>query len=280
MPPGAAKRRCGAPRQPARLAGRRAIGVAAAVLLLLCSWSARVPAVADQPVISLAADPWCPYNCEPGSAQPGYVIELVRTIFADAGYRVEYLTMPWARALRAVEQGDVYGAIGASPAELPEAVFPTEPVGQFSPRFAVARSQEWRFQGFESLEGVRLGVINDYDYGTFNDSIESHRQRGGLLVLSGKDAGFRGLKMLLRGRLDALLDDANVISYRAKNLGVEEGISFAASPVTPLNIYIAFSPRHPQAEAYADLLSAGIGKMRRSGQLAQLLARYGLRDWK
>lgn len=31
--------------------------------------------------VVLGADEWCPYNCTPGSNQPGYVVELAKAIF-------------------------------------------------------------------------------------------------------------------------------------------------------------------------------------------------------
>ncbi|MBS7691816.1 hypothetical protein I0E98_20920 [Pseudomonas lalucatii] len=53
----------------------------------------------------IAGDPWCPVNCEPGSAQPGIFVELARDIFAEAGIEVKYRLINWARALRAARRG-------------------------------------------------------------------------------------------------------------------------------------------------------------------------------
>jgi polar amino acid transport system substrate-binding protein len=47
----------------------------------------------------------------------------------------------------------------------------------------------------------------------------------------------------------------------------------------PNPLYIAFSPSDPRSPAYAALLSEGVVRLRASGRLAAILARYGLADW-
>lgn len=44
--------------------------------------------------ITIVADPWCPYNCEPGSDEPGFMVEIARRVFAEAGIEVRYETVP------------------------------------------------------------------------------------------------------------------------------------------------------------------------------------------
>lgn len=50
--------------------------------------------------------------------------------------------------------------------------------------------------------------------------------------------------------------------------------------VKPEKACIAFSPALPQSEKYAEILSAGIAELRKSGELKQILSKYGLEDWK
>jgi polar amino acid transport system substrate-binding protein len=40
--------------------------------------------------IRFAADPWCPFTCEPGTSHEGLIIEISRKIFEDAGYVKQY----------------------------------------------------------------------------------------------------------------------------------------------------------------------------------------------
>jgi len=46
------------------------------IIALLLSLFLISPAIAD--TITIRADVWCPYNCEPDSEKPGYMIEIVQ----------------------------------------------------------------------------------------------------------------------------------------------------------------------------------------------------------
>jgi hypothetical protein len=53
-------------------------------------------------VLTFAADLWCPVNCEAGTDRPGFAVELLKRIYEPLGYKINYIVMPWARA---VERG-------------------------------------------------------------------------------------------------------------------------------------------------------------------------------
>ncbi len=80
--------------------------------------------------VVLAADEWCPYNCEPGSAKPGYVIELAKIIFEKKGYEFDYKMMPWEQAKSDALQGKMSGAIGMDKEEGEETEKKDDPSGE------------------------------------------------------------------------------------------------------------------------------------------------------
>ncbi|MEH6650541.1 MAG: transporter substrate-binding domain-containing protein [Motiliproteus sp.] len=233
----------------------------------------------ERPVITLAADIWCPYNCDPQSDRPGYVVEMAQQIFSRAGYRVDYRVMPWARALQSVDRGTITGAIGASPYELSSGVFPEQEIGQFRGHFIIPRTVTWRYQGDDSLDGMHIGVVNGYDYGSFNRFIERNRDSDWLEVLSGDNAMNRGLAMVARQRLDAYVEDRNVASYTIEQMQLQNQLMIGDSVGTPVKLYIAFSDKLPKSQQYRQILNDGIVAMRASGELAQILGRYGIKDW-
>jgi len=51
------------------------------------------------------SDPWCPYNCQPDSDKPGYVVEMLREIFPPPTWQLKYQIVPWDRALQQVREG-------------------------------------------------------------------------------------------------------------------------------------------------------------------------------
>jgi len=80
-------------------------------------------AAADADVVTLRADEWCPYNCAPGSHQPGFAIEIAQRAFEPIGATVDYQTMTWSRALVEVRRGVYDGAVAATKFEAPRLFF-------------------------------------------------------------------------------------------------------------------------------------------------------------
>jgi polar amino acid transport system substrate-binding protein len=63
-------------------------------------------------------------------------------------------------------------------------------------------------------------------------------------------------------------------------MGVINRIKLAGQGSEIAYIYIAFSPKRADSQRYARTLSAGVVQLRRTGQLAVILSKYGLKDWK
>jgi len=246
-----------------------------AVFALLCT---PMSSVAD--VITLRADDWCPYNCDPASTRPGYMIEIAQRVFQRAGHQVDYQYMPWARTLAELAAGSIDGAVGVDPNEGGNLVLSPLSLGQSDAVFLVRAGDPWRYQGINSLANVRLGAILGYSY---DDDIDHYilsqkNSPGRITLATGDEPLSRLLKMLVANRVDVVIEDSNVVQYQIMTLGLGGNIDEAGRlPSTP--VYIAFSPAKPTGKDYARLLSEGLVELRASGELAQIMARYGLSDW-
>ncbi len=239
-------------------------------------------AIAAEPLttIQVVADPYCPYNCAVDAPQIGYVVELIRLIYEPTGYVVAYQTIPWSRALQAVERGTFSAAIGASRGTGSTLVLPKHSVGVIRTGFIKRKGDQWRYMDHSSLVDVTLGVVANYDYGPkMNAYLKDNSDNTKVLRLRGEDAVKRNLLLLERGRIDTFLEDFNVGLYMARKLGIQQHLSMDDFYGDALPIYLGFSPARPDAQHLADLYDAGIRKLRNNGQLDVLLSRYGLADW-
>ncbi len=90
----------------------------------------------------------------------------------------------------------------------------------------------------------------------------------------------KNIKMLLSGRIDAVIATEPVFWYFANRMDIKDQIKVSGVAVKPEKAYIAFSPVIPQSKEYAKILSNGVAKLRKSGELEQILIKYGLEDWK
>jgi polar amino acid transport system substrate-binding protein len=232
--------------------------------------------------ISIRGDAWCPYNCEPGDAKPGYMIEVAKEIFEKAGHKVDYQTLTWARTLEQVKVGEFTAAVGAAKEDAPDLVYGKYPLGQSSNSFGVRADDPFVYKDPSSLEGKSMGVINGYTYvGVMDEYIAKNKaDPKKIQSTSGNDALGTNLNKLVAKRVDVILEDSNVLANQIGSRGLQGKVKVVESSLPASAIYIAFSPANPKSTEYVALLDKGVDELRASGRLAAILAKYNLKDWK
>lgn len=228
--------------------------------------------------LTIAADLWCPINCQPGAERPGIFVELAREIFAESGITVQYQALNWARTLHEVRRGELNAAIGAGIEDAPDFLFTATPVAQSRNCFFTRADSTWRFSGVPSLAQQRVGVINDYSYGDeLNAYIDAHRgDSARIQVASGDKALELNLGKLRLGRLDALLENSWVVQAMLAQQGKAGELREAGCREPDVPIYLAFSPALPSSARYVELFEQGLQRYRADGRLQALLERYGV----
>lgn len=240
-----------------------------------------IESILAQTSVTLVADQWCPYNCEPDAARPGYAIEIATEVFAKHGVDVQYQLIPWTRAVEMTRSGHFDAIVGAIPIEAEDFLFGAEPIGQVRHTLYTTADSPWSYQSITSLPSIRLGAIQDYSYGPdLTAYIETHREDSSVSVIGGTDALNRLIQMLAKERIDVLVEDRTVMNYH---------LSMSSDKVTPELreagtaaadfIYIAFSPSTSTGARYQQWLDDGIRGLRDSGRLSEILTHYGLEDW-
>lgn len=258
-------------------------GLLAAWLWVACSNAlAHDPAATVTPArpVVLAADRWCPVTCDARGNLPGYAVELAREALALSGRLLEYRVMPWERAVDAARAGRIDGVIGTVTAETPDFVYPQQAIGSNTNVFFVRAEDTWRYRGLRSLEGVVVGIANEYSFSPgFDQYAARHRADPARLhVLYSTDPVQQGLTLLRAGRIDAFLDDRTVVNWALRH---DQGAPALreSGELNKIPLYIAFSPARGDAPATAAALDQGLEALRANGRLAEILSRYGVRDW-
>lgn len=231
--------------------------------------------------VSLRADAWCPYNCEAGN-RPGYLIELATAALEGAGHKVDYALMPWTQVLEGTASGKIVAAVGAVADEAPSLIYPDLPLGMSRPTLVINRGKNITGLSADKLDGLkqlRFGLIKDYYYGErINKFIDANKDAPNLVQVSGDNVTEDLVNMLIEGKIDALVEDSNVVDYLLESKGYRN--LFAYVPLgEEAEVSIGFSPKDPNSATYAKLVSAKLLEMRANGKLAEILGRYGLRDW-
>lgn len=246
-----------------------------------CAYSAEPPARTKWVLVS---DQYCPYACNPGSAQEGYLVELARGMLEPEGFDIEYQIQPWNRALRSARSGLVDGIFGISQSRLGGLI--TSPaIGVDSLGFMTTKklfSTPVTVETLHQLDGLRLAQTNIANLNparAFDRYLIERFARGddSVVSVSSENPVPQMVKMLLAARVDVVVENPQVLAYTAKILGQQSAI-FIQGSIESRNLYIAFRSDQ-QGRRAAQIIARELPVWRASGRLGNLLASYGLTDW-
>lgn len=242
------------------------------MMIMLFAVSLPVSSAAD--TLKIAYDPWPPFTDSYGTEEQGYVIDIIKIIFGH--YKIEFEKLPYARGIRQTESGttDILSTVCEFEIDKTKVVFPKEPITMIQPAFFVKHDSKWRYKGLDSLKGVRLGLMYDYDYVEF----EGLADKSGFSYISGDDSVTRSLKMLLMDRISVFYEERKVVLYYASKMGLADKIIEAGVATEPLPLFIAISKKRPDAKKLAHEFDKGIRNLRSSKHLDKILQKYEMTD--
>ena len=231
----------------------------------------------------MQGDLWCPYNCEPQAPQRGYVIDVLQNIFERNGIQFKYDVVPWSRVLLQTREGKTGVAVIVSEEEVQEfgLVVGREPMASAADCVFVGAHNKLKYTKTEDLSALKsLGIAASYTYSpAFNEWMARSENKGKIHVQTGDRPGEINAINLALGRLDGVIEDDRVMRHIIAKRKLEDKVVLAGcGERTPL--YVAFSPQLENSRKLAEQFDEGVQELRRSGQLAKILAKYGLSDWK
>ena len=236
--------------------------------------------------LTLRADAWCPFNCNPKSAQAGYMIDVVREVFKKKNITIDYQLKNWEESKKEALEGKIQGVVGASKGD-GDFEFTNNSLGKyqnfifFLPAKSTLKSKSTlKFENLDDLEGRKIGIVKDYAYGTEADQLIAKRPEL-FIKVSGDEPLVTLIQMLEDGKIAALYECPQVFTYKIKILkksyaDFRKGMSFDKKSD---DLYVAFSKKDPNAKKYVHLLDQGIEDLRKSGKLTRILDNYALTDW-
>jgi polar amino acid transport system substrate-binding protein len=228
--------------------------------------------------LTVAADVWCPYNCEPGSDRPGYLVDILHEVFAPLGVSVEYSVLPWKRALVSAEKGLIDAVLGAVSGNRGRNIIGREALGVDETVLVVRAGEVFDYRAPDSLDALTVGVIAEYTYdghGPLDVYLEQRIQGGRNVSVIHQEQPLRSLlKMLHRSRIDVFPENRYVAQYEIERLGYSGLVALVPTGAAD-SVYIAFTPG-PEGRKNVERLDAGVRRLRESGKLSRILERYGL----
>lgn len=235
--------------------------------------------------LNMASVNYCPYQCDPSKTNglPGYAKSVVRRIFEDAGYNVFYKIVPFGRALKEVEEGRFVAIPMAHSTSSKHLLLSSKRIASLRQTFYVQKDNLWRYQGTSSLDGVIVGSVVGYNYSVvdvaYQQYLENHKNnKDRVLELAGKGAAKNALRMIARGRLTTFNEDQGYFQFITQNMKEADRL-VAAGELGRIAVHFAASPTRKDAKELLKIFDVGIERLRESGELTSILARYNLKDW-
>jgi polar amino acid transport system substrate-binding protein len=245
------------------------------VVLIACGALAPLRAT----TLRIRADAWMPFNGDPKEEKPGYVIEVARLIFEPAGVTLDYALMPWTESLEAARKGDIDAVIGANPTEAEGLLLPAASAGMPRIGLFVRKDSAWVYENLHSLRSVKLGAIAGYSYwDAFDAYLKSEQGKKRVTFFEGETPLEDAIGHLKSGKIDVMAETLAVFVWTVRNQGGATGDYRMVFLQAGEPIYLAFAKNNTGAKC-AKIFDEGMARLRKSGELAAILKKYGLSDW-
>lgn len=235
-------------------------------ILLILSSSAGVAKT-----LKISQDLWPPYimNSVQGS---GIAHDIVADALISAGYDLEFSVKPWSRVLKETKAGenDVIIAVWKTEQRTKHFLF-TDPYTHNEMLFISRNNIRFEFDTIESLKGLRVALINDYQYAN------NLRQYQGMIPVITLDLP-NSIRYLLADKADVLLVDEQVGRWTVQGMKIPAGkLYFSKTYFDSTPLHAAVRKSHPEAENIVSALN-NYFKNHAQGKLQALKTLYGLDD--
>jgi len=230
-------------------------------------------------------DEWCPINCNyEVRGKYGLVTDILMAVVADNGHTFQTVFVPEKRKYEALAE-DRTNIVTVTPSEaarLQNLIISEEPIMMLRRGVVKQKGSPRTYHTIEDFESISMGINLWPGWPQFlQDHIDRAKKVGKAVELSGENIYARGVEMVKRKRIDVFYGTLMSLKYYAKVSGFDDAVEIEHSRLqSEIPFYTAFHGDNPNARAYAEMLSNGIRKLRKSGRLTEILEPYGLEDWK
>lgn len=228
--------------------------------------------------VSLVADNWCPQHCQSDRRYKGYIVEIVSQALQIEGVPFNIVYRPWLRALRETEQGRFDGLLTPTVIGYPQFNYHRVPVGYQQYCFYTKADSQWQYKKPSDLQGKRVAHLKESGFGALDAYLAANRKTIQVQEFAGSnDVSGRMFDFLGANRTDMVIMTTDVYDF-AKRTGGMHGAFKRAGCLANEALAVGLSKSDPKRALWiAARLDSGIGKLRQSGQLKNILDEYGIR---
>ena len=230
--------------------------------------------------IILKADRWCPFNCDPSSAQTkelGYIVEVAKIVFERKGHNIDYQVDTWTNSIESVRTGKATGLVSTTRPDAPDFIYPTKSMGSNKECFYVKAKDPWEYISLADLKKRKLGIVESYAYSAeLMSYLMDHPEQ--TVKGTGQIPLIANIENIKANKIDTIIENPFVFNYFTESKKIRDNYEEAGcTEGDPL--YIGFSPKNPRSKEFAKMLTEGIEDLRKDGTLGKIITKYSLKDW-
>lgn len=215
--------------------------------------------------ITLANGEWAPYLSK-SLKHYGYMSHIVTEAFAEEGYEVKYVFLPWKRGFEDAKKGKYDGSLIWGYNEERAASFHySDTVAELGSSLFHQKDKAIQWSVPADLKNYHIGGVIGYAYG-----IEDLEKAGTVKIdrIGNADSNY---KKLAGGRLDIVLEDTEVGYETLAKLGLKEKITAHPKTLQARKYSVIISKKSPRAQKLLDAFNAGLKKLIADGRYEQYL---------
>lgn len=221
--------------------------------------------------ITIATQLFPPY-VQDSSERSGWIPEVISAALESQGYHIIYQHVPFARAIRGVQEG-VYDAMAPiyRTAQREEDLLFSDSLGQSRTVFVQKKGQGITFTSLLDLQPYRIGMIRD-------TSISPAFDQATYLTKEEANTYDQNVKKLKTDRIDLLVGNELVIMWTIHQLRDEfpQPVEVIAPPINLNHEYIGVSKQSPQAMQFVTDFNRGLSRLITDHLYEGILQKYGI----
>ncbi|CAM4434194.1 MULTISPECIES: substrate-binding periplasmic protein [Pseudoalteromonas] len=207
----------------------------------------------------------------------GMDVDFAKALLDEAGCSYRFVSIPWGRALKLLEEGDIDLILSVTKTPVREQfAYFIGPQRMETIVFAMNSGEPHQLDSLESLFHLSkpIAIQRNAYYGEAFTARLARRTDSETQFIYVPDNQVK-LNLLKKGRIAGFLEEKFNILYQSKNNPDFEKFAISSLVINENPVYFAFSKARTSSERL-QRLSQAFERVKRSGKLAQITAKYGV----
>ena len=241
-----------------------------AVFVIIILFFSIIPGKSNE-IVKLATVDFPPYSFLEKDEIKGIEVEIIERIFEKLGIKYTIELLPFARALKSVEDGDrdfIFNFY-KNPDRLKKFDY-SDPILDNPLIIFTKKDRDIVFTGkIDELRKYNIGTMIGYTY-----SPEFDKARNEKLLKTEEVCGHeQNFKKLVSGRIDIYIVERSVGLYLTKKLGIQKQVKHLNIPLKKQNGYIGISKKNPK-KVLLTKINESLKAMKASGEYQNIFDKY------